>query len=232
MSTFQPVTRNRVADQVAGAIRGAILAGEYPPGQRLPAERDLAQQFDVNRSSVREALHRLEAWGLVDVRHGGGATVSDFLAASGLHVLPWLLAPNGAPDPKLLRDLLSLRVALLEFTAQQAATRATPADLASLDAAMVELRAADGPSTVQEADFTFFEALIAASGNLVLQLMSTAIGAAYQENREMFVALYPAGPANTTLHEATVAAIRQSDPQAAGEAMRRYGQAALEVFDR
>jgi len=232
VSTFQPVTRNRVADQVAGAIRDAILTGDYPPGRRLPAERELAQQFDVNRSSVREALHRLEAWGLVDVRHGGGATVSDFLAASGLHVLPWLLAPNGQTDPKLLRDLLDIRVALLEFTARKAATRATPADLNALDAALAGLRAAGGPAEVQEADFVFFEALIAASDNLVLQLMSTAIGAAYRENRAMFTALYPDGPANTALHQTTVDAIRRSDPATAGDAMRSYGRAALEVFER
>ena len=114
MNAFIPVTGTRVADQVAGALRESILRGDYPPGSRLPAERDLASRFDVNRSSVREAITRLAAWGLVDVRHGGGVTVADFLTESGLHLLPWLLAPNGTLDPDLMRDLFTVRVALLE----------------------------------------------------------------------------------------------------------------------
>lgn len=229
MAAFQPVSRTRVADQVAGAIREAILNGDFPPGERLPAERELASQFDVNRSSVREALHRLEAWGLVDIRHGGGVTVADFLAASGLHVLPWLLAPNGQPDPELMRDLLSVRVAMLEYTAREAATKATADDIAELELALGQLESAADSAAVQEADFVFFEALIAASGNRVLQLMAVAVGTAYRENRDRFVGLYPA-EINIGLHRSTVKAIQESDPDAAGEAMRLYARAALAVF--
>lgn len=231
MSTFQPVSRSRVADQVAGTIREAILSGAYTPGQKLPAERELAAQFDVNRSSVREALHRLEAWGLVDVRHGGGVTVSDFLAVSGLHLLPMLLAPNGQLDPELMRDLLTVRVALLRFTAEQAAVRATAGDLDALGLALRRLDEARGVDEIQRADLAFFEALIAASGNRVLQLMSTAIGAAYRENRPAFAAMYPDDQMITLAHHAAVAAIRQGDAQAAGEAMRLYAEAALAIFN-
>lgn len=232
MSTFHPVTRARIADQVAGAIRNAILGGQYGPGERLPAERELAIQFDVNRSTVREALTRLEAWGLVEVRHGGGVTVADFLADSGLHVLPWILAPNGVPDPELMSDLLSLRVALLEFTARQAASHATPDDVAELDAALKDLDVAKTRPAVQAADFRFFEALITASGNRVLQLVSIAIGAAYHENQELFESLYPTQATSTALHHAAVAAIRSADPIGAAEAMRGYGESALEGLQK
>lgn len=229
MSAFQPVSRTRVADQVAGAIREAILNGDFPPGERLPAERELATQFDVNRSSVREALHRLEAWGLVDIRHGGGVTVADFLAASGLHVLPWLLAPNGEPDPELMRDLLGVRVAMLEYTASEAAAKADDGDVSELERALAQLEAASGARSIQEADFVFFEALVTASGNRVLQLMAVAVGTAYRENRDQFAALYPE-VITTDLHRSTVEAIKRSDPAAAGQAMRLYAQAALAVF--
>lgn len=232
MTTFHPVSRTRVADQIAGAIRGAILEGRYQPGERLPAERELAAQFDVNRSSVREALHRLEAWGLVDVRHGGGVTVSDFLAVSGLHLLPWLLAPNGRPDPGLMADLLSVRVALLGFTAEQAAERASETDISALAAALDNLDRARGVEEIQAADFEFFEALVRASGNRVLQLMAGAIGAAYRENRAQFTALYPRNEMITVAHHEALDAIRGADPVAAGEAMRIYGAAALVAWSQ
>ncbi|MDP4013624.1 MAG: FadR/GntR family transcriptional regulator [Candidatus Nanopelagicales bacterium] len=227
MNTFQPVSRTRVADQIAVAIRGAVLAGKYTPGERLPSERDLASQFDVNRSSVREAIHSLEAWGLVEVRHGGGVTVRDFLAGAGLHLLPWLLAPNGRVDPAMMHDLLTLRTELLGFTGAQAASRATAQDIAALQRALDALDLARGVDAIQEADYAFFETLIVASGNQVLRLMLSAIGAAYQQNRVQFAALYPQDRMVTLAHHAAVAAIQRSDSEAAGEAMRLYGAAAL-----
>lgn len=230
MSTFEPVNRARVADQVAGTIRDAILAGEYEPGEKLPAERELASQFDVNRSTVREALHRLEAWNLVDVRHGAGVTVSDFLRVSGLQLLPFLLAPNGELDPDIMRDLLTVRVALLRFTAEQAALRATEEDVAALTDTVAQLDSARGADAIQQADFAFFEALVEASGNRVLQLTSTAIGAAYLEHQEQFAALYPPDEMLTIAHHATLDAIKRSDTKAAGEAMALYAEAALAVF--
>lgn len=232
MNTFQPVSRTRVADQVANTIRDAILTGKYEPGQRLPAERELAAQFEVNRSTIREALHRLEAWNLVDVRHGGGVIVSDFLRVSGLQLLPFLLVSDGELDPDLMRDLLAVRVAFLRLTAEQAADRATIEDIAALSHALDFLDAARGIDAIARADFAFFQALVHASGNRVLQLMFTAIGAAYVENQSQFVALYPADTMITIAHHGAVDAIKRSDPKAAGEAMQVYAEAALAVFPR
>ena len=90
--SFAPVKRLKLAEQLASSIRSAIIQGTYGPGDTLPSERDLAGQFEVNRSSVREAILRLEAWGLVEVKQGGGTRVRDFLTSAGLQVLPFLTA--------------------------------------------------------------------------------------------------------------------------------------------
>lgn len=232
MDTFQPVSRTRVADQVANTIRDAILTGKYEPGQRLPAERELAAQFEVNRSTIREALHRLEAWNLVDVRHGGGVIVSDFLRVAGLQLLPFLLVSDGELDPDLMRDLLAVRVAFLRLTAEQAADRATTEDIADLSKALDFLDAARGIDAIARADFAFFQTLVHACGNRVLQLMFTAIGAAYVENQSQFGALYPTDTMITIAHHSAVDAIKRSDSEAAGKAMQVYAEAALAVFPR
>ncbi len=230
MVPFSPVQRTRVADQVASAIRQAIVAGRYRPGDRLPPERDLALQFGVNRSSVREALQQLGAWGLVDVRQGGGATVEDFLAGAGLQVLPWLLAPDGEVDSALMQDLLHVRVALLGFTAELAATNASTDDVQQLAAQIDRLEAAREPAAMQTIDFEFFETLIAAGGNRVLGLLASMIGRVYAENAVQFEALYPPEAIDVTLHRATVTAIRDKDPHAARAAMETYGLVAMLIF--
>ena len=72
---IQPLEPRRLYRQIADQLRGLILAGEWPLGGRLPAERDLAAQLGVSRPSVREALIALEVEGLVAVRPGSGIEV-------------------------------------------------------------------------------------------------------------------------------------------------------------
>jgi DNA-binding FadR family transcriptional regulator len=224
---FAPVKRLKVAEQIAGAIRDAILGGTYSPGQSLPSERALATQFDVNRSTIREALTRLEAKGLVDIKHGGGITVRDFLVSAGLQMLPFLVAPGGQLDPDLTFDLLEIRVGLLEWTGRQAAVRATPESLAVLRMRFDELEAADTTEAIQVADYGFYEAMVAMSGNRVLAMISHVVRAAYFENRELFAALYHPSVFDVSRHRAALHAIEQGDADTAATTMADIGRAAL-----
>ena len=67
-----PPTDSRLYQQVAAAISGAIADGTYQPGQRLPSERDLADEFGVSRPTVRRAVIALEMRGLLEARQGSG----------------------------------------------------------------------------------------------------------------------------------------------------------------
>ena len=74
---LQTVAPQRLYQQIAEQLRTLITAGEFTPGSRLPAERDLAKQLGVSRPSVREALIALEVEGWVEVRTGPGVYVQD-----------------------------------------------------------------------------------------------------------------------------------------------------------
>src|SRR5438067_280268 len=73
---IQVIEPRRLYVQIADQIRSLITAGEFPPGGRLPAERELAKRFGVSRPSLREALIALEVEGHVDVRPGSGILVT------------------------------------------------------------------------------------------------------------------------------------------------------------
>ncbi len=226
MTAFKPVRKQKVAEQIAERIREAILGGSYDPGQALPSERDLAEQFAVNRGSVREAMLRLEAQGLVEVRHGGGTRVTDFLTTAGLSVLPFLIAPGGRLDPDMVRDLMDLRRTLLGFTAARAAPRATAAQCEELSLLLDTLDQAVEPVVIQDLDFAFFEALVTLSGNQVLGLLVNGIKRVYDANRPLFAGLYTSG-FDTGPHRQTVMALRAGDPDAARAAMEAYGDVGL-----
>ncbi|NRA03322.1 MAG: FadR family transcriptional regulator [Myxococcales bacterium] len=93
---------------VAERIQARILDGTYRQGERLPGERELALELRVNRSSVREALKKLEELRLVRIHQGSGIRVRSLEGAS-LELIPQMLLGAGRLDLSLLRDLLELR---------------------------------------------------------------------------------------------------------------------------
>ncbi len=119
--------RRPVSSEVADLLQQRILAGEYPAGHRLPPERELAEELGVNRSSVREALRRLEQLRLVQIQQGSGIRVLARDEAS--FDLVWqLVFRDGKPDPGWIRDALELRDALLPAVLRLAVERAAPLD--------------------------------------------------------------------------------------------------------
>ena len=233
MTTKQPASiRRKVAARIADALKGAIIGGRMRPGDALPSERELAQKYDVNRSSVREAVRWLEAWGLVQVRHGGATRVADFLLSAGVELLPSIVEMGAKADPSILKDLHDIRSMLLGWCAEQAATLADASSVSRLDA--LARRLADKkarPATLQELDYDFFQALLSISGNRLLMLFSNVVRDVYLHNRGRFLPIYKRGVFDPTHHRRAVAAIRARNARAAGEAMRAHAASALRALE-
>ncbi len=128
---FQPPIRRRLHEEVAEQLRDAIFDGHYRPGDKLPPERELAQQFRVNRTSVREAIKLLESAGLVKVRQGDGVTVQPLVEAS-LDLIGPMIFRGGRVDLGLFREMQEVVSVLLYEMARVAVDRVTPAHLDEL----------------------------------------------------------------------------------------------------
>src|SRR5258708_6519147 len=98
---FRAPARRRLHEDVAEQLRDAILDGRFAAGAKLPPERDLALEFRVNRTSIREAIKVLEGLGLVSVRQGDGATVRPLIDAS-FDLLPAMIFHGGRVDLTML----------------------------------------------------------------------------------------------------------------------------------
>lgn len=131
--TYEPVRRQSVADQVFGSLRDAILSGALAPGAALPAERELAARFGVNRHAVREAVKRLEQVRLVRVSQGVDTRIADWRRSAGLDVTVQLA---GTGDPlavaTLTRDMLEMRACVGADAARLCAERGDDAALAAV----------------------------------------------------------------------------------------------------
>src|ERR1044071_6526460 len=121
---LKPVEKQRVAEEIAEQLRSLILNGQYPPGSKLPPERELSKRLRVNRASLREALKKLEHLGLVRIRQGDGTRVQNFMEPGGIGLVQHLL-PLAGGKPELIRDLLEFRRIFGRELARLAAARST-----------------------------------------------------------------------------------------------------------
>lgn len=122
---FAKVHRHRVHDDIAAQLRDAILDGRFQPGDKLPPERELAAEFGVNRTSIREAIKTLEGLRLVEVRQGSGATVLDPVEGA-LDLLGPMVFHGNRLDVELIADLLEVTTPMLLEMARLAVGRHTP----------------------------------------------------------------------------------------------------------
>ncbi len=164
----------RLSDSIASDLERRILEGSLRPGDRLPPERELAEQLGVSRPSLREGLRKLASKGLIRSRQGGGTFVTDKLQAG--FVDPWKDMLSGHPG--LQQDLLEFRHMLESQAAALAAERANDFDLKNVDTAFEHLeRAYEGEdmSACGRADVDFHQAIAEASHNALIAHLSASL---------------------------------------------------------
>lgn len=135
MNTLQAVNAPRLYRIIAGQIAARIRAGEFLSGERLPSERDLAEQLKVSRASVREALIALELEGYVEVRVGSGVYVLEPAAhkkPEAVFVQP--TTPSDSEDAGPF-DVLETRLLVEPECAALAAQMALPEQIAAIESA-------------------------------------------------------------------------------------------------
>src|ERR1019366_4511898 len=130
------------AEAIAEGLRAQILSGKYGPGERLPSERDLSVSLGANRSSVREAMKKLEQLGMIAIRPGGGAR-GVALGGAGVGGLRHALSAK-TPDRELVAQWLDVHELVVAGAARFAVERGTQEEFAQ---AKVLLRRLISPST-------------------------------------------------------------------------------------
>lgn len=222
------VTRARVLGQVVGKLGASILDGTYVPGDRLPNEEALQDLYGVSRTSVREAVKFLSAKGMIEARPRLGMVVREPDAWNLLdpEVLAWRQDGLG-DDPLLVRSLLEARRVIEPAAAAMAASRASAADLAAIEAGYLGMKA-NLPGDLEaccKADLAFHAAIIKASKNIVFRHLVATLGAALEASFKVSTGLSEAYERTLGAHEAVLDAIRLKNPDAARQRM----QALLDV---
>jgi GntR family transcriptional regulator, transcriptional repressor for pyruvate dehydrogenase complex len=126
----KPITRSRLHEEIVSVIQKQIMNGTIIPGAKLPPEREMAKTFNVNRTTLREALSKLENLELIEIRHGDGVYAKNFLDSGNMDLIKAAVSLD--EDHATLFGLLEMRRLMVPEMAYLAAQRRTTADLNEL----------------------------------------------------------------------------------------------------
>lgn len=219
-----PLQSVKVFERVAEQIEKRILDGELHKGDRLPTERELAEQFQVSRTAVREAMKSLAQKGLINMRPGRGTIVIDGASEALQNSLGLMmklkLGEVGGSD-----NLVEFRVILETEIAALAAARATEKELSAMrEAIRVMDESLNDADAFISADNTFHEALAQATQNaLILTLINSIVHLLSEQRKQIFEV--EGGPQRGQIHHRRIfESVVRRDPEAARAAMRSHLQ--------
>ena len=217
---YKVVQTSRLYEQIVRQIEESVQQGTLKEGDQLPAERELALQFGVSRTAVREAIKALHEKGLVDAFPGRGTFVTSGNSNSMRQSLDRILK-NGQADGAA--HLVEIREILEPEIASMAAVRADDQDLATMrEAVNVMDNARHDADAYIEADLDFHLALAEAAANpFILSLIDSIVGMLREQRMRTF--FVEVGPARGQVHHKRILdAMERRDPQGAREAMQAH----------
>ncbi len=219
-----------------GALTGALVRriqemihnNELAVGEKLPPERQLVQMLGVSRSSVRQAVKSLESMGIVVSRVGVGNFINPNLSTQSLLQAPMRFAVRLNNISR--QELYEMRLVVESHVVALAAERATEADLAAINAILLEMAGhASNTKALVECDHRFHMAVLDACGNSVFRMIFEPISTLLWEDLEDRMQLFD--PEETlTVHRAIYEAIRDRDKDRAVREMKRHLERGYATF--
>ena len=182
--------RKTLSRDIAEILTRRITSGQYEVGSKMPTERLLSIEFGVNRHAVREALKRLEAIGLIRIKHGAGIFIERINFTAGVEVFDSLLTnEDGSVNKSFLRDVLEFRRQMITTIVQLAVQRRKARELGKICRLIDDLTFVQGKYEAdEEARITLelFEAITVASHNGVYMLVHNTLSRMFWHIRTMF----------------------------------------------
>ncbi len=209
----RPLTRNKLSEEIENILLKGIIMGQLRVGEKLPTERELALDLGVNRSTVRAGLSKLESLDLVEIRHGDGVYVKNYLESGNLELIRAMIRLDDEQRDSIISTLLEFRTIIGPEMASLAARNRTDEHLASLEEVIWKNR----DLSMLEKDIKVHHIIGLASANILYLFLLNFFNKFVTE----YGYLYFNDPENIArsqrFHEEIYHAVREKD---AGEARR------------
>ena len=224
-SAFKPIRPRRISEEIVNQIKELIAKGELAPGERIPAERELATTLGVSRPPLREALMALEMMGFIEARQGGGTYVRSLTDTAMADPLATLVEEK---SPPVLKSLVEVRMGLESWSSFLAANNATEEEITALQEICHTMAEQTDDGWDAEIDAQFHVTITKASHNTLQMHMLNTIYSLFHTSIMLALTEFYSREGYTKLlleqHQAIVNAIAARDPQGARDAMMEHLQ--------
>lgn len=209
----KPLTRFRLHEGIVGIIQRQIINGAIKPGSKLPPEREMAETFKVNRATVREALRKLENLDLIEIRHGDGLYVKNYLESGNFDLIKAALSSDSREN--VLYNILETRRYVVPQIAYLAAQRRSEKDLAELENVIC-----GNNVKMLERDIRVHKLIARASQNLVCTITLNFFNQIFHDYGHLYFDEEKNIKRSAIFHQEIYEAIRDRKPQDAYRIMR------------
>jgi GntR family transcriptional repressor for pyruvate dehydrogenase complex len=221
----QPITRSRLYEEIVAIIQKQILNGTLLPGTKLPPEREMAETFNVNRTTLREALRRLENLELLEIRHGDGVYAKNFLESGNLDLIKAAVSLDA--NNETLLNIMEARLSIIPEIAAMAAQRRTVAELAE-----IKLVIDRNDMSISEKDLIIHHLIVRATHNLVYTIMLNFFNQLHRDVGQLYFNDERNIERSRRFHSDIYDAIKNRKPEAARRIMQDvllYAQQAVKA---
>ena len=175
----QPIIRLRLHEEIVTIIQKQIMNGTLMPGAKLPPEREMAETFNVNRTTLREALHKLETLELLEIRHGDGIYAKNYLESGNLDLIKAAVNMDG--NNETLFNVMETRLTIVPEIAALAAQRRTEDELAEIKRVIDQ-----EDMSIAEKDLSVHHLIVRATHNLVYIIMLNFFNQLHRDVGELY----------------------------------------------
>jgi GntR family transcriptional regulator, transcriptional repressor for pyruvate dehydrogenase complex len=226
---FSPMLRQSLSEAIAKRIRRLIQSGNYRKGDRLPPIMEMARRFGVGHPTVREALKKLEAFGIVEIRHGSGVYVS------GAHdvLLHATSGYAGTLTKTLLLDLVEARIPIEMQSIGLAARNATDENLQEMRRLLARAsKHLHDDAVLSPTNMAFHNEIALASGNRVLPQLLHVLIELFPREQRLILDIYGSREKDHQEHVGLLEALEGRDEPLSVERMRMHLEGVHESLRR
>jgi GntR family transcriptional regulator, transcriptional repressor for pyruvate dehydrogenase complex len=218
--SIKPINKLSLSDNLAQNISRYIYSNRYSSGDRLPSIAELSRLFGVGQPTMREAIKKLEAYGVLVVKHGSGIYVSD--NHNRLFVSNPIVLKN-IPIKKILLDLIDARLSIEMQTVTLASTNISSRNIERMEAFLEKSgQNFENDEILNSTNMSFHLEIAAASGNVVLHQLLGVLMSLYRDEQKILLHVYRSKEEDHKQHIEIFEALRDKNETLALERIKHH----------
>lgn len=210
---FSTVNKKNLSDEIGEQIINKILSGTLKPDDKLPPERDMSLQMNVNRHTLREALRKLETLGLLAIRQGDGIYIRDYRESGNLELLKHIFYIRKDITSDILKNILEIRRFISPEMAYRAAIERSDEEAEQLKTILNE------ELSIAEKDLAIHQSIARGSGNILYIFILNFFNDIFREFGGLYFSFKENRTASEKFHKNIVKAITEKNPESAKKLM-------------